>query len=74
MLKKEAKSIKLDPTLKDRKTPNVITSSSSLIDAARAAGLDIPPSSSDPMSSISALLAAAQVSECIIKDEKQGRL
>ena len=35
-------------------------SSSSLIDAARAAGLDIPPTSSDPMSSISALLAAAQ--------------
>ena len=33
---------------------------SSLLDAARAAGLDIPPSSSDPMSSISALLAAAQ--------------
>ena len=37
-----------------------ITSSSSLIDAARAAGLDIAPSGSDPMSSISALLAAAQ--------------
>ena len=37
-----------------------ITSSSSLIDAARAAGLDISPSGSDPMSSISALLAAAQ--------------
>ena len=37
-----------------------ITSSSSLIDAARAAGLDITPSASDPMSSISALLAAAQ--------------
>jgi len=37
-----------------------ITSSSSLIDAARAAGLDIAPSASDPMSSISALLAAAQ--------------
>ena len=36
---------------------------SSLIDAARAAGLDIPPASSSPataMSSISALLAAAQ--------------
>ena len=37
-----------------------ISSSSSLIDAARAAGLDIAPSGSDPMSSISALLAAAQ--------------
>jgi len=37
-----------------------VPSSSSLIDAARAAGLDIPPSNSDPMSSISALLAAAQ--------------
>ena len=37
-----------------------IASSSSLIDAARAAGLDIAPSTSDPMSSISALLAAAQ--------------
>ena len=37
-----------------------ITSSSSLIDAARAAGLDIAPTGSDPMSSISALLAAAQ--------------
>ena len=36
-------------------------SSSSLLDAARAAGLEISPSSSsDPMSSISALLAAAQ--------------
>ena len=37
-----------------------VPSSSSLLDAARAAGLEIPPSSSDPMSSISALLAAAQ--------------
>jgi len=37
-----------------------VPSSSSLIDAARAAGLDIPPTNSDPMSSISALLAAAQ--------------
>ena len=38
------------------------STSSSLLDAARAAGLDIPgpPASSDPMSSISALLAAAQ--------------
>jgi len=40
-------------------SPGVPTSSS-LLDAARAAGLDIPPSNSDPMSSISALLAAAQ--------------
>ena len=39
---------------------SVLPSSSSLIDAARAAGLDIPPTNSDPMSSISALLAAAQ--------------
>ena len=63
MLKKETdlKRIKLDNIGgKDKKQPNVITSSSSLIDAARAAGLDIPPASSDPMSSISALLAAAQ--------------
>ena len=63
MLKKDKdlKSLKLDyGAMKDRKPANVITSSSSLIDAARAAGLDIPPSSSDPMSSISALLAAAQ--------------
>ena len=37
-----------------------LPSSSSLIDAARAAGLDIAPTNSDPMSSISALLAAAQ--------------
>jgi len=44
-----------------RKTSSsTMPSSSSLIDAARAAGLDIPPSNSDPMSSISALLAAAQ--------------
>jgi len=64
MLKKDKdlKSLKLDygAMTKDRKPANVITSSSSLIDAARAAGLDIPPASSDPMSSISALLAAAQ--------------
>ena len=33
---------------------------SALLDAARAAGLEIPSSNSDPMSSISALLAAAQ--------------
>ena len=49
----------------DRKPPKTVstTQSSSLIDAARAAGLDIKPSltsGSDPMSSISALLAAAQ--------------
>ena len=35
-------------------------SSSALLDAARAAGLEIPASTSDPTSSISALLAAAQ--------------
>ena len=47
----------------DRKPPSTSAQSSSLIDAARAAGLDIKPgltSGSDPMSSISALLAAAQ--------------
>jgi len=33
---------------------------SALLDAARAAGLEIPSTNSDPMSSISALLAAAQ--------------
>lgn len=52
-----------------------ITSSSSLIDAARAAGLDIAPSGSDPMSSISALLAAAQATgglppSCSTSDSK----
>ena len=35
-------------------------SSSALLDAARAAGLEIPASTADPTSSISALLAAAQ--------------
>lgn len=50
----------------DRKPPQTTATSSqssSLLDAARAAGLDIKPglnSGSDPMSSISALLAAAQ--------------
>ena len=50
----------------DRKPPHTTSAqSSSLIDAARAAGLDIKPGltpglTSDPMSSISALLAAAQ--------------
>jgi len=39
----------------DKGAPN-----SALLDAARAAGLEIPSSNSDPMSSISALLAAAQ--------------
>ena len=48
----------------DRKLPpSTSAPPSSLIDAARAAGLDIKPnltSGTDPMSSISALLAAAQ--------------
>ena len=50
-------------TIVDRKPPPTNSQSSSLIDAARAAGLDIKPGlapGSDPMSSISALLAAAQ--------------
>ena len=47
-------------------------SSSSLLDAARAAGLEISPSSSDPMSSISALLAAAQATGGIPSPSSTG--
>ena len=54
-IKKEAKLMKVE-----RKPAISSSSSSSLIDAARAMGLDIPPPSTDSMSSISALLAAAQ--------------
>ena len=42
----------------ERSKPGI--SNSTLLDAARAAGLELPTSNSDPMSSISALLAAAQ--------------
>ena len=50
----------IDSEKKGNSGPPGPPSSSSLLDAARAAGLEISPSSSDPMSSISALLAAAQ--------------
>jgi len=43
-----------------RSSSSSLASSSTLIDAARAAGLDLGSNNSDPMSSISALLAAAQ--------------
>ena len=42
----------------ERSKPGI--SNSTLLDAARAAGLELPTSNSDTMSSISALLAAAQ--------------
>ena len=49
-----------DRDLEQDKKGTGVPPASSLLDAARAAGLEIPPSSTDTMSSISALLAAAQ--------------
>lgn len=60
-LEYDAKKLEYDGKkveVEERSKPGL--SNSTLLDAARAAGLELPTSNTDPMSSISALLAAAQ--------------